>query len=56
MSDRTIQEIIMATIQAEDNGVAVNWKETCLYVVQSAQAEINRLTSEVNTETEDAGE
>lgn len=64
---KTIQDLVMASIQAEDAGVSVDWKQTCLKVVQAAQSEIARLTAEdecgeierdfveneVNTETED---
>jgi hypothetical protein len=52
---RTIQDVVMTSIQAEDAGVNVDWKSTCLQLVQAAQVEFARLTaeSEVNTETED---
>ena len=52
---RTIQEVVMSSIQAEDAGVVVDWKQTCLQIVNAAQAEFARLTQvdEVNTEAED---
>jgi hypothetical protein len=43
---RTIQDVVMTSIQAEDNGVIVDWKQTCLQVVQAAQAEFARITAE----------
>jgi hypothetical protein len=44
---RTIQEVVMASIAAEDNGVVVDWKQTCLQVVNAAQAEFARITKEL---------
>ncbi len=49
---RTIQDVVMTSIQAEDAGVLVDWKQTCLQVVNAAQAEYQRLTQE----EEDQGE
>jgi hypothetical protein len=55
MTERTIQDVVMTSIQAEDAGCVIDWKQTCLQVVQAAQAEFARITaeSEVNTENED---
>ncbi len=52
---RTIQDVVMTSIQAEDAGVLVDWKQTCLQIVQAAQQEFARLSEadEVNTEQED---
>jgi hypothetical protein len=44
----TILEIIMASEQAEQLGVQVDWKRTCLMIVQAMQA------SEASTDNEDA--
>ncbi len=49
---KTIQDVVMQSIQAEDAGVIVDWKQTCLQVVNAAQAEYQRLTQE----EEDQGE
>ena len=43
---RSIQDVIGASLQAEEAGVDVDWKATCLKVVQAAVAEIARLTAE----------
>ena len=40
---KTIQEVVMASIQAEDNGVIVDWKQTCMQVVNAAQALFNQI-------------
>ena len=55
MSERTIQDVVMSSLQAEEEGCVIDWKQTCLQVVQAAQAEFARITAEdeVNTETED---
>jgi hypothetical protein len=33
----TIPDIVMASIQAENLGVQVDWKQTCLKIVQAIQ-------------------
>jgi len=50
---RTISDVVMTSIQAEDSGVVVNWKQTCLQLVNSAQQEFNRL-SDIIKELEDS--
>jgi hypothetical protein len=50
---RTIQDVVMQSIQAEDAGCIINWKETCLQIVQAAQAEFARMTAESEPEVED---
>jgi len=50
---RTISDVVMTSIQAEDSGVVVNWKQTCLQLVNSAQQEFNRLAAAIK-ELEDA--
>ena len=50
---RTISDVVMTSIQAEDSGVVVNWKQTCLQLVNSAQKEFNRLSAIIK-ELEDA--
>ena len=35
---KSIQEVIMASIQAEDAGCIIDWKRTCLEVVNAFQA------------------
>ena len=34
----TVQAVVMASIQAEDAGVIVNWKATCLQIVQAIES------------------
>lgn len=41
---KTLQSVIQAAIEAEDKGVAINWKAICLETYQVAMAEINRLS------------
>ena len=43
---KTIQDVVMQSIQAEDAGVIVDWKQTCLQVVNAAQTEFQKLTAE----------
>ena len=43
---KTIQDVVMQSIQAEDAGVIVDWKQTCLQVVNAAQIEFQKLTAE----------
>jgi hypothetical protein len=50
---RTISDVVMTSIQAEDSGVVVNWKQTCLQLVNSAQQEFNRLAATIK-ELEDS--
>ena len=50
---RTISDVVMTSIQAEDSGVVVNWKQTCLQLVNSAQQEFNRLSDTIK-ELEDS--
>ena len=50
---RTISDVVMTSIQAEDSGVVVSWKQTCFQLVNSAQKEFNRLSAIIK-ELEDA--
>lgn len=43
---KTIQDVVMTSIQAEDAGVVVDWKQTCLQIVNAAQQEFARITAE----------
>ena len=43
---KTIQDVVMQSIQAEDAGCIIDWKQTCLQVVQAAQIEFQKLTAE----------
>ncbi len=44
--DKSLQSVIQAAIEAEDKGVAINWKAICLETYQVAMAEIQRLQPE----------
>lgn len=48
---KTIQDVVMQSIQAEDAGVVVDWKQTCLQIVNAAQAEFARITAEQEEES-----
>ena len=43
---KTIQDLVMQSIQAEDAGCVIDWKQTCLQVVNAAQIEFQKLTAE----------
>ena len=43
---RSAQQIIMASISAEEEGVNVNWKQTLLQYHEAAVQEIKRLNDE----------
>jgi len=44
---KSAHQVILASIQAEDDGVTVNWKQTLLHYHEAATGEINRLTEEL---------
>ena len=44
---RSAQQIIMASISAEEEGVNVNWKQTLLQYHEAATQEIARLSGEL---------
>lgn len=49
---KTAQEVILASIEAEDAGVTVNWKQTLLQYHDAAIKEITRLNGELERSQE----
>ena len=49
---KTAQEVILASIEAEDAGVTVNWKQTLLQYHDAAIKEITRLNDELERSQE----
>jgi len=49
---KSAQQIIMASIAAEEEGVTVNWKQTLLLYHDAAIKEIVRLTEELERSQE----
>ena len=55
---KTIQDVVMQSIQAEDAGVIVDWKQTTLQLVQAAQQQFTAMEERINSleqECVDAG-
>lgn len=53
MSDRTIQDVVMASIQAEDAGAIIDWKTTCLQLVQATQIQFTEMQGKIDELTQD---
>jgi hypothetical protein len=51
---KSAHEVILASIQAEDDGVTVNWKQTLLQYHEAATIEIKRLSEELERTQEAA--
>jgi len=47
---KSIQEVVMASIQAEDAGVIVDWKQTCMQLVKAAQDQFNKMAEDKATD------
>ena len=55
---KTIQDVVMQSIQAEDSGCIIDWKQTTLQLVQAAQqqfASMEQKINELEQECADAG-
>ena len=51
MEPKTVQEVVMSSLQAEESGVVVDWKTTCLHIIRAGEA--NQPVEDVIPETEE---
>jgi hypothetical protein len=51
MEPKTVQEVVMSSLQAEESGVVVDWKTTCLHILRALES--NQTVAEVIPEIEE---